>query len=86
MNEKHRLSDNLAVRATDHGSQVFVTVPGDDRRNFRFEPITLDDDEMWALIEWFTDGVCPVCGTNINVGEIVCDSCFQEAFRYNATH
>lgn len=47
--------------------------------NIRF---TLTTEQAWAFYHWWNDGLCPVCASDINVGEIVCDSCFADAQRF----
>lgn len=46
----------------------------------------LTADQAWAFYHWWNDGLCPVCANDINVGEIICESCYDDAKRYRETH
>ena len=46
--------------------------------------LTLTPEQVEEFLEWHLDGLCPVCRTSINVGEVVCDSCFAKAQRFPA--
>jgi predicted amidophosphoribosyltransferase len=72
-----RLSDD--VGADNDGGDVTLY----DIRAYTAALITtLDWTEMRKLIEWYTDGTCPVCGEDINAGEVICDSCYDRASRF----
>lgn len=71
----HQLSGSLRVFYA--GYVTHISDSGSGRRE-----INLDDEEMKALFQWYFDGRCPVCGVDINEGEVVCDDCFKRAERY----
>jgi hypothetical protein len=75
----HRLSDETGVRENARGITLEDTTGYSPRRI-----TSLTDGEVGGLIEWYYDGRCPVCGTEINVGEVICDSCFENASRFPA--
>lgn len=81
----HRLDDNHAVEqtATDT-THIFATILefGQITKDGYAGAVALDDDAMWELIKWFTDGKCPLCGNDINQGETICDGCFDQAEHY----
>ncbi len=69
----HKISDGLSV--DDSGT---ITLYDTGAKNPRLI-VELEDDEMQALIEWYTDGICPVCFVGIPEGSVICDSCFDRA-------
>ena len=48
--------------------------------------VILTTEQAWAFYRWWKDGLCPECASDINVGEIVCDDCYDAATRYRKTH
>ena len=75
--ECYRLSDDLGVVGDGGDVTLF------DIRAYTADFITaLGWEEMRKLIEWYTDGICPVCGEDINFGEVVCDDCYDQASRF----
>lgn len=73
----HRLSRTQGVE--NDGGNVTIY----DIRAYTAErETTLDQDEIWNLMNWYLDGCCPVCGDEINVGEVICDACYENASRY----
>ena len=48
--------------------------------------ITLSQSDLNELINWATDGECQVCRTPVNVGELICDECYEQAKSYRVQH
>jgi len=77
-NRPHKLSTTLGVTYSG-GVQFWDMLRASPRLTTVEE---LDDDEMWELIKWYTDRLCPRCGNEINDGAAVCDDCFKQAQNY----
>ena len=72
----HRLSDDHSATATDEGATIY-----DTRADAPIAKVTLNNGEMWLLIEFYLDGYCPICGDSINQGHHLCSSCAAEESR-----
>jgi len=80
-NVQYRLSNEIGAD-NDGGDVTFY-----DIRAYTATAITtLGWEEMQKLNEWYNDGLCPACGADINVGEVICDECYAAATYYRATH
>jgi len=66
----HRLSDDHGTRATDEGATIY-----DTHADAPIAKVTLNDGEMWLLIEFYLDGYCPICGDTTNQGHHLCRDC-----------
>ena len=43
--------------------------------------LKLSNEETWALVTWWLDGYCPICGDSINQGHHLCSTCAAEESR-----
>lgn len=56
-----------------------------DIRGYSAQRITsIADEEMEQLTAWYYEGRCPICGTDIADGEIICNECYQQASQHPA--
>jgi hypothetical protein len=39
----------------------------------------LSDEDVQALIEWYVQGMCPICFDEIPQDDVICDRCFGRA-------
>ena len=80
-NELFKIGFNVGVKG--YGSHVELY----DTRGYTAKRETmLNSSEMHALWKWYTDGLCPICLAEINVGQTVCDECYQDAMTYRETY
>ena len=70
----HRLSDGLSVTNSDDITILYDTITLCPRGI-----VELGAVELYGLIEWYRDGLCPVCLCEIPEGSAICDSCFDRA-------
>jgi len=47
--------------------------------DLRGDIAVLSSDQIYALVTYWTDGLCPVCFTEIPDGDVVCDDCCERA-------
>ena len=77
----YRLSDRYRVKETANGAQIYT--PLDQLSPEQADPhcgiITLDQDSQWLLVVYLTDGLCPACGVEIALNDVVCDDCLSAA-------
>ena len=74
----HRLSDDLGATydEKDGSTVLWDTRAYSAQKGERLEPV-----EMNELMTLYTDGCCPICLDEIPQGDIVCDSCLDDALR-----
>lgn len=77
----YRLNDKYQVKEVVNGSQIYIPIDqlSPERANPRCGIITLDEQAQWSLVQYLTDGLCPVCGTEIALHDIICDDCLSNA-------
>ena len=72
-------ADAWQRRARGHSTKEAITY--DTRADAPIAKVTLNNGEMWLLIEFYLDGYCPICGDSINQGHHLCSSCAAEESR-----
>lgn len=55
-----------------------------NRHNNGHPHILLTRKQVHKFLQWYLDGICPVCHVAINEGEVICDDCFAKAQRFPA--
>jgi len=77
----YRLSDIYQVKETDSGAQIYTPLGqlSPEQADPSCETITLDQDSQWLLVVYLTDGLCPSCGEEIALNDVICDDCLSAA-------
>ena len=74
----HKLSDNLGATYDEKDSSIVLW----DTRGYSVRRVeSLAAGEVNELMTLYVNGCCPVCLIEIPQGDIVCDSCLDDALR-----
>lgn len=72
-------SDRLAVKMEGADVLIYGASPNNPEHRDQYSGfVVLDDDAMTALVEWYTDGKCQVCWTDVPLGHKICESCWKD--------
>lgn len=75
-----RNGKGLAVEFKENGdTTIFVILDENFSKDTTVEPIVLDYSEMAELATLSQDGLCPICYDEIPDGNIICNSCLEDA-------
>ena len=73
----YRIDDEISVDYNESRQTVGIY---DNRDSSPPRTITvLTEEQMGAINEWWTDGLCPVCHDEICQGDVICNDCLAIA-------